>query len=57
MKINNKIINTNEVLSHFSKKDINVIGEIEFDIEEEINNYIKKINEVLQTNTGLCQTL
>jgi hypothetical protein len=43
--INNVINNPTSVLANFSKKDILNIGEIDFDIENEVLNFYNKLNE------------
>jgi nucleoside-diphosphate-sugar epimerase len=43
--INNVINNTTSVLADFSKKDILNIGEIDFDLEDEVLNFYNKLNE------------
>lgn len=45
LKVHNEQLKTSFVLSEFSKKDIKNLGEIEFDLEEEINNYLSTLHE------------
>ena len=45
LKVYNEQIRTSFVLSEFSKKDIKNLGEIEFDLKEETNNYLRKLHE------------